>query len=77
MVVRPKSRIKILDMLTRLENKENNGESIKCKSRQCARGDQQVNGIKYKETGLYAPTLKAAEGRLLMAIAAANGHKMH
>jgi hypothetical protein len=44
-----------------------------------ARGDQQVDGVNYKETDLHAPTLKAAEGRLLtrMAIAAANGHKIY
>ena len=73
----PKPGIKILDTLTRLEYKEDNGEFIKCKARLCARGDQQVNGVNFKETDLYAPTLKAAEGRLLMAIAAANGHKIY
>ncbi len=41
------------------------------------RGDQQVNGVIFNYTDLYAPTLKAAEGRLLMAIAAANGHKIY
>ena len=71
------SGIKILDTLTRLDYKEDNGEFIKCKARLCARGDQQVNGVNFKETDLYAPTLKAAEGRLLMAIAAANGHKIY
>jgi hypothetical protein len=76
-VVKPEPGVKILDMLTRLEYKEDNGEFIKCKARLCARGDQQVDGVNYKETDLYAPTLKAAEGRLLMAIAAANGHKIY
>ena len=42
-----------------------------------ARGDQQFNGVNFKETDLYASTLKAAEGRLLMAIAAANGHNIY
>jgi hypothetical protein len=50
---------------------------VKCKARQCTKGDQQVN---YKETDLYAPTLKVTVGleRLLMAmIAAANGHEIY
>ncbi len=34
-------------------------------------------GVNYKETDLYAPTLKAEEGRLLMAIAASNGYKIY
>ena len=76
-VVKPEPGVKILDTLTRLEYKEDNGEFIKCKARLCARGDQQVDGVNYKETDLYAPTLKAAEGRLLMAIAASNGHKIY
>jgi hypothetical protein len=76
-VVKPEQGVKILDALTRLEYKEDNGEFIKCKARLCARGDQQVDGVNYKETDLYAPTLKAAEGRLLMAIAASNGHKIY
>ena len=59
-VVILKPGIKILDTLTRLEYKEDNGEFIKCKARLCARGDQQVNGVNFKETDLYAPTLKAA-----------------
>ena len=33
--------------------------------------------MNYKETDLYAPTLKASEARLLMAIAASNGHKIY
>jgi hypothetical protein len=64
-------------MLTRLEYKEVNCKFIKCKARLCARGDQQVNGVDFQETDLYAQTLKAAEERLLMAIAAANGHKIY
>ncbi len=60
-----------------LEYKKDHGEFIKCKARLCARGDQQVDGVNFKETGLYAPNLKAAEGRLLMAIAASNGHKTY
>ncbi len=76
-VERPKPGIKILDTLTGLEYKEDNGEFIKCKALLCARGDQQVNGVNFKETDLYAPTLKAAEERLFMAIAAPNGRKIY
>ncbi len=39
--------------------------------------EQQVNGVNYKETDIYSPTLKAAEGRLLMVIASANVHKSY
>jgi hypothetical protein len=60
-VERQKPGITILDTLTRLEYKEDNGEFIKCKARLCATGDQQVNGVTFKETDWYAPTLKAAE----------------
>ncbi len=74
-VVKPEPRFRILDTFAGLEYnlKEGNGE---CKARLCAKGDQQVDGVNYKETHFYAPTLKAAEGRLFMAIAAANGHKI-
>ena len=76
-VVKPEPEVKILDTLTRLEYKEDNGEFIKCKARLCARGGQQVDGVNYKETDLYAPTLKASEGGRLMAIAASNNHKIY
>jgi hypothetical protein len=42
-----------------------------------ARGDQQINGVNFKETKLYASNLKAAEGQPFMAIAAANSHKIY
>ncbi len=42
----------------------------------CVRGDQQIAGVSFKETDLYAPVLKAAEARLLLALAAANGDKV-
>ena len=76
-MVKPEPGVKILDTPTRLEHKEDNGEFIKCKARLCARGDQQVHGVNYRETDMYAPTLKASEGRLLMAITASNGHKIY
>ncbi len=41
----------------------------------CVRGDQQIAGVSL-ETDLYAPVLKAAEARLLLALAAANGDKV-
>ncbi len=50
---------------------------LKCYACLFARGDQQVNGVNYKETDLCAPTLKAAEVLLLMAIAVAKGHKIY
>ncbi len=42
----------------------------------CVRGDQQIAGVSFKEIDLYAPVLKAAEARLLLALAAANGNKL-
>jgi hypothetical protein len=80
-VVKAEPGVKILDTLTRLEYKEDkvNISSVRHDdlARLCARGDQQVDGVNYKETDLYTPTLKAAEGQLLMAIAASNGHKIY
>ncbi len=55
----------IVDTLTRLECKKDSSEFIKCKARLCASGDQHVYGVNYKETALYAPTLKAAERQSL------------
>ncbi len=48
---------------------------LKCYALLFARGDQQVDGVNYKETDLCAPTRKAAEVLLLMAITVAKGHK--
>jgi hypothetical protein len=42
----------------------------------CVRGDQQIAGVSFKETDLYAPILKAAETLLPLAIAAAHGEKV-
>jgi hypothetical protein len=59
-----------------IEYKEDNGEFLKNKVRLCARGDQQIPGVSFQESDLYAPVLKAAEARLLLALAAANGAKV-
>ncbi len=64
------------DTITRLEYKEDNGEFLNVKARMCVRGDQQIAGVSFKETDLYATVLKAAEARLLLALAAANGDKV-
>jgi hypothetical protein len=40
------------------------------------RGDQQIAGVSFKETDLYAPVLKVAEARLMLALAAANGSEV-
>ena len=44
--------------------------------RLCAREDQQLREVSFKESDLYAPVLKAAEARLLLALAAAEGAKV-
>ena len=67
--------VRIHDTLTRLEYKEDNGEFLKCKVRLCTRGDQQISGVSFQESDLYAPVLKSTEARLLLALAAANGAK--
>ncbi len=38
--------------------------------------DQQILGVSFQESDLYAPVLKAAEARLLLALAAENGAKV-
>ena len=68
--------MKIHDTLTRLEYREDNGEFLKNKVRLCARGGQQNLGVSFQESDLYVPVLKAAEARLLLALAAANGAKV-
>ena len=42
----------------------------------CARGDQQISGVSFQESDLYAPVLKSTEARLLLALAAANDAKV-
>ncbi len=67
-VVRPEKGIRIHYTLTRVEYKEDNGTFLKLKVRLCARGDQQIEGIGFNSSDLYAPTLKAPEARLLAAM---------
>ena len=75
-VVKPEPGTRIHNTITRLEYKEDNSDFLKVKARICVRGDQQIAGVSFKETDLYAPVLKAAEARLLLALAAANGDKV-
>ena len=56
-VVRPEPGTRIYDTLTRLEYRDDNGEFLKCKVRLCARGDQQISRVSFKESDLYAPVL--------------------
>ena len=44
--------------------------------RLCARGDQQIPGVSFRESDLYSPVLEATEARLLLALAAAEGAKV-
>jgi hypothetical protein len=74
--VKSKQEVKIHDTIIRLEYKEDNGDFLKVKERMCVGRDQQIAGVSFKETDLYAPVLKAAEARLLLALAAANGGKV-
>ena len=71
-VVRIEKGMKLMGMTTRNEYKVVNGEFSKRKSRLCAMGNQQLEGVQYNARDLYAPVLKPAEWRLLAAIAAAN-----
>ncbi len=66
----------IHDTLTRLEYKKDNGEFLTCTVCLCARGDQQIPGVSFRESDLYSPVLKATEARLLLALAAAEGAKV-
>ena len=75
-IVKPEPGVRIHDILTRLEYKEDNCEFLKCKVCLCARGDQQESGVSFQESDLYAPVLKAAEARLLLALAAAGEAKV-
>ncbi len=67
--------MKIHDTITRLEYKQDNCDVLRVKERMCVRRDQQIAGVSFKETDLYAPVLKAAEARLLLTLAAVSGDK--
>ncbi len=69
--------MKLMGMTTRWEYKITNGVLDKYKTRLCAMGNQQIAGIHFNESDLYAPVLKALEVRLLVAIAAQKGAKMY
>ena len=71
-VVRIEKGMKLMGMTTRNEYKVVNGEFSKRKSRLCAMGNQQLEGVQYNARDLYAPIMKPAEWILLAAIAAAN-----
>jgi hypothetical protein len=75
-IVRQKQGVQIHGTLTRLEYKEDNREFLICKVRLCARGDQQIQGVSFRESDLYSPVLKATEARLSLALAAAEGAKV-
>jgi hypothetical protein len=68
--------VRIHDTITRLEYKEYNREFLKCKVRLCARRDQQIPGVSFRESDLYSPVLKATDTRLLLALAGAEGAKV-
>ena len=69
--------MKLMGMTTRWEYKITNGVFDKYKTRLCAMGNQQIAGIHFNESDLYAPVLKAHEVRLLVAITAQKGAKMY
>ncbi len=50
--------------------------SFKCKVRLCARGDQQIPGVCFRESDLYSQLLKAKEARLSLALALEEGAKI-
>ncbi len=65
--------MKIYCALTRLEYKEDIGEFLKCKVHLCARGDQQISGLSFKESD---PCVSVRKARLLLEFVAANGAKV-
>ncbi len=75
-VVLPEPGVKIHDTLAKIEYKEDNSEFLKDKVRLSARGDQQIPGVSFQDSDLYAPVLKAGEARLLLALTAANWAKV-
>ena len=75
--VRMEKEMKIMGMTTRTEIKVTNGVFSKRKVRLCARGDQQIEGLKFNQRDIYSPVLKSAEVRLMVAIAAQYKAKMY
>jgi hypothetical protein len=61
-VVRIEKGMKLMGMTTRNEYKVVNGEFCKRKSRLCAVGNQQLEGLQYNARDLYAPVLKQPSG---------------
>jgi hypothetical protein len=51
--------MKLMGMTTRFDYKITNGEFEKYKTRLCAMGNQQIAGVHFNESDLYAPVLKA------------------
>ena len=76
-MVRLEKGMQLMGMTTRMDYKISNGVLEKYKVRLCAMGNQQKAGIHFDERDLYAPVLKAAEVRLLAAIAAQRGAKIY
>jgi hypothetical protein len=72
-LVRLEKGMKLMGMTTRFDYKSTNGEFEKYKTRLCAMGNQQIAGIHFNESDIYAPVLKAHEVRLLTGIAAQHG----
>jgi hypothetical protein len=71
-VVYPSAGEKVIGTTTRLDYKFKGDEFDKYKVRMCARGDQQDENS-FDPDGLYTPSIKATEVRMLAAIAAHHG----
>ncbi len=59
-----------MGMTTRFDYNITNGEFEKYKTRLCAMGNQQMAGVHFNESDLYAPVLQAHEVPFLASIAA-------
>jgi hypothetical protein len=60
-VVQIEKGVKLMGMTTRNEYKVVNSKFSKRKSRLCAMGNQQLEGLQYNVQDLYAPVLKPAK----------------
>jgi hypothetical protein len=69
--------MKLMGMTTRREYKITNDVCDKYKTWLCVVGNQQITGIHFNESDLYAPFLKAHEVRLVVATALQLGAKMY